>query len=361
MTSTKRYQIFVSSTHTDLRIEREAVINELTKIGYIAVGMEQFPATDEEQMEFIRPIIDESDYYIVIVKGRYGSVASDGTSYTEKEFRYAQDKGIPLLAFLYHDPSELQVRDTDDDPTKMEKLKAFRNELESKRIVKYWSTAAQLIADIKDSVNNIVRRKPAVGWIRGDQALDPLIYKELELIRKENESLRKQLESAGSEISFPEDIADLDDSITISYEVYQPINKDKSFIKGELRIGSIRITWRKLIDILTEELYKEETESRIGLTIKMFIVDDQSIDQNNSISGRTVIEFDNSFIKKLRFQLEALGIITCIPTTNTYTTDMYWTLTEKGKRYIAKRNAVPRLATMQFTAAEDSSASPPSA
>jgi hypothetical protein len=48
MSSTKRYQIFVSSTHADLKEEREAVINELTKVGYIAVGMEQFPATDEE-------------------------------------------------------------------------------------------------------------------------------------------------------------------------------------------------------------------------------------------------------------------------------------------------------------------------
>ena len=43
-----RYQIFVSSTYSDLRDEREKVIHELTRIGYIAVGMEQFPATDEE-------------------------------------------------------------------------------------------------------------------------------------------------------------------------------------------------------------------------------------------------------------------------------------------------------------------------
>jgi hypothetical protein len=70
MVANKRYQIFVSSTQADLRNEREAIINELTKVGYIAVGMEQFPATDEEQMDFIRPVIDESDYYIVVIKGR---------------------------------------------------------------------------------------------------------------------------------------------------------------------------------------------------------------------------------------------------------------------------------------------------
>jgi hypothetical protein len=54
-----RYQIFVSSTYSDLQKEREHVINELTRIGYIAVGMEQFPATDEEQLEYIQKIIDD--------------------------------------------------------------------------------------------------------------------------------------------------------------------------------------------------------------------------------------------------------------------------------------------------------------
>jgi len=54
MVANKRYQIFVSSTQADLRNEREAIISELTKVGYIAVGMEQFTATDEEQMDFIR-------------------------------------------------------------------------------------------------------------------------------------------------------------------------------------------------------------------------------------------------------------------------------------------------------------------
>jgi hypothetical protein len=82
MATATRFQIFVSSTHIDLRSEREKVINELNKVGFIAVGMEQFPATDEQQMDYIRPLIDESDYYIVIIKGRYGSTDNYGVSYT---------------------------------------------------------------------------------------------------------------------------------------------------------------------------------------------------------------------------------------------------------------------------------------
>jgi len=119
MVANKRYQIFVSSTQADLRDEREAIINALTKIGYIAVGMEQFPATDEEQMDFIRPVIDDSDYYIVVVKGRYGSLGTDGVSYTEKEFRYAAQQKKPAMAFLYKDITQLLISDTDNDHVKL--------------------------------------------------------------------------------------------------------------------------------------------------------------------------------------------------------------------------------------------------
>ena len=71
-----------SSTQIDLKLERETIIDELNKVGFIAVGMEQFPAPDEEQREFIKPVIDEYDYYIVIIKGRYGSTAMRDMSYT---------------------------------------------------------------------------------------------------------------------------------------------------------------------------------------------------------------------------------------------------------------------------------------
>jgi hypothetical protein len=71
-----------SSTQIDLKLERETIIDELNKVGFIAVGMEQFPAPDEEQRECIKPVIDESDYYIVIIKGRYGSTAMHDMSYT---------------------------------------------------------------------------------------------------------------------------------------------------------------------------------------------------------------------------------------------------------------------------------------
>ncbi|MGV4033752.1 DUF4062 domain-containing protein [Citrobacter freundii] len=80
----KRYQVFVSSTFTDLEEERKHVIQTLMEMDCIPAGMELFPAIDEGQWEFIKKVIDDCDYYLLIIGGRYGSVAEDGLSYTEK-------------------------------------------------------------------------------------------------------------------------------------------------------------------------------------------------------------------------------------------------------------------------------------
>ena len=70
--SERRYQVFLSSTYTDLTLERERVLRELAGHDYIASGMEYFPAMDEEQFEYIKTVIDEADYYVIITAGRYG-------------------------------------------------------------------------------------------------------------------------------------------------------------------------------------------------------------------------------------------------------------------------------------------------
>lgn len=82
----KRYQVFLSSTYADLKDERQKVIQTLMEMDCIPSGMELFPATDEEQWEFIKKVIDDCDYYLLIIGGRYGSINAEGISYTEKEY-----------------------------------------------------------------------------------------------------------------------------------------------------------------------------------------------------------------------------------------------------------------------------------
>ena len=86
----------------DLKQERDEVIKAILEMGHIPVGMEMFSAADEEQWKLIARQIDQSDYYIVIVAHRYGSVTGK-KSYTEKEHDYAVKQGIPAIAFIIDD------------------------------------------------------------------------------------------------------------------------------------------------------------------------------------------------------------------------------------------------------------------
>src|SRR5258708_17786092 len=103
----KIFKVFVSSTFEDLRAERAEVEKALLKLNCLPVGMELFPAADDETWEFIKEQINDADYYVVLVAGRYGTLASDGISFTEKEYDYARERDIPSIGFVHADRSTI--------------------------------------------------------------------------------------------------------------------------------------------------------------------------------------------------------------------------------------------------------------
>ena len=100
----KKYQIFISSTYEDLKEERKKVQDTILSMYQFPIGMEMFSAADEEQWEIIRETIDSSDYYVLIIGHRYGSVIDKGKyagiSYTQKEFRYALKTKNTCIGFF---------------------------------------------------------------------------------------------------------------------------------------------------------------------------------------------------------------------------------------------------------------------
>src|ERR1700759_5047856 len=91
----RRYQVFISSTFRDLQEERQKVLQAVLELRAFPSGMEMFPSADDEQWQFIQEEILSSDYYVVVVAGKYGSLASDGRSFTEKEYDFAISSAKP--------------------------------------------------------------------------------------------------------------------------------------------------------------------------------------------------------------------------------------------------------------------------
>jgi hypothetical protein len=168
----KRYQVFVSSTYADLQEERQHVIQTIMEMDCIPSGMELFPALDEQQWEFIKKVIDDCDYYLLIIGGRYGSLAAEGISYTEKEYDYAIERGIKVIALLHSDPDSIPVSKSDTSPELRERLAAFRHKVAQNRLVRTWNKTEDLPRLVALSLGRTIREFPAVGWVRADAATD---------------------------------------------------------------------------------------------------------------------------------------------------------------------------------------------
>ena len=93
MKNMRKFSIFISSTYEDLKKERQALVGVALENNLIPVGMEQFHAAPTSQWNVITKMINESDLYLLVIGGRYGSIDKEtGLSYTEKEYNYAKTK-----------------------------------------------------------------------------------------------------------------------------------------------------------------------------------------------------------------------------------------------------------------------------
>lgn len=164
----KKYQVFVSSTYEDLKEERMAVTCLLLKMGFIPVGMEQFPASNMSQMEYIKMMMDSCDYYLLILAGKYGSVDVDGKGFTEKEYDYAIANGIPVISILIKDVGKLESAKCEDTDAKRELLKKFRDKVSARKLVDFYTDLGSLTTAVATAVHSCVQLFPAKGWIRGE-------------------------------------------------------------------------------------------------------------------------------------------------------------------------------------------------
>src|ERR1700751_4385994 len=97
----RKLQVFVSSTYSDLREERQAAVEAILTAGHIPAGMELFAAGDQSQMNVIKRWIDESDVFLLILGGRYGSIdPKSKKSYIQLEYEYACEMGKALFAVV---------------------------------------------------------------------------------------------------------------------------------------------------------------------------------------------------------------------------------------------------------------------
>ena len=194
----RKLQIFVSSTFTDLRAERQAAVEAILRAGHIPAGMELFSAGDKSQLETIYRWIDESDVYMLILGGRYGTVESDsGKSYTQLEYEHAVSSGKKFFSVVLTDTaieSKVKAEGTTaierQNPLKLEKFR----EVVMSRICRLVSDEKDIKLAIHETLLEFLREYHFDGWVSArEMASAEDTAREVTRLANENAGLRAAL------------------------------------------------------------------------------------------------------------------------------------------------------------------------
>lgn len=264
----KKYQVFISSTFDDLKEHRDAVVKVVLQLGHLPVGMEMFNAGDQTQWETIKSYIDSSDYYLVILAHRYGSKdPASGLSYTEKEYDYAGEQGVPRLGFVI-DKTATWPADRVEAKGK-KKLDDFKRKVGSARVIKFWDTVDKLAYHVSLSLGNEITINPRIGWVRATEAASPQVAEELARLSKENMELLEQLKT----LQRTEDLVALENILReITYE-FKSNDISKNYRLYDILMAALKPEKDRGIEIIREiisidnEMYRAAISELIMLDL----------------------------------------------------------------------------------------------
>ena len=307
----KRYQVFLSSTFRDLESERLEVMRALLELDCFPCGMEYFPASNDDQWSFIKELIDQCDYYVVVVAGRYGSVNAAGISFTEREYRYALEKGIPVLGFVHADPAQIPQGKSELDPEGQKRLNEFRTLVQT-RLCKEWTTATDLGAVVSRSLTQLMKRSPRPGWVRADHLAGPEAAEEIVRLRQINDQLTQDLSRLA--VSRPlgsESLAQGDDQVELGYTVTLS-ERGTGYPRQHHRLTGTEVwTWKELLIACGPYLLSESKLSNIKSALNRIVrerVYEEVVEANPELDfGAATIQ--ESSLQLVIVQFTALGYI----------------------------------------------------
>jgi len=326
----KRYQVFVSSTYKDLKNTRENIIRTLIQMNCFPAGMELFPARDEEQFNFIKKVISDCDYYVLVIGGRYGSISDDGKSYTEKEYDYAVENGMQILAFLHSKPDDICDEKDELLPEVRKKFNQFRHKVQQGRLVKEWSDNTTLISSIIISLQETFAAYPAEGWVRASGVDNSELLKQINGLHLENTELKKIV---NSQYSIDTEMLSQGKDTFLFKMKY---NKDYGGISS-IQDWSGNLTWDQIFHYIAPDLFEFKNEQTIRYDLGKSVLNYCSNTKGYSP------EIDDEVFKEIKVQFISLGYIELKGlSTVKGGVGLFWRLTEKGKAHLLKTKSIQR-------------------
>lgn len=347
----KRYQVFISSTFRDLLDERQAALRAVLELDQMPAGMELFPAADESAWQLIKDVIDASDYYVLIIGGRYGSLDEEGLGYTEKEYEYAFASRKPAIPLLHENPDNIPRGKTETDKASWGKLQAFRARVEQRHTCVYWNSAEELKARLIVGLTSAMKRHPAVGWMRADQVPSGATLKDVLALKLRVEELESEL---GAQHSGPppgtEDLKQGDDSFTVSFgfSTASSAGYFSPFDDSRPRFtATIEPSWNEIFAAISPRLIGETSDSELRKALRTFFGQRaaEELKKDKALARKKIspFSFNEQDMHTCIVQMRALGLMEeSRKKRGIHDTNTYWTLTPYGDAVMVRLLALTR-------------------
>lgn len=164
----KRYQVFISTSGSEMQPERIILSQTLVGMGFFSWGLEQ---RNPLSTAFARRQIDDCDYVVILLGSQYGEQSVSGVGYMHLEYIYAVTKQKPIIVFMHDDPTSREPSLHDAKAELREKFNDFRKLLQNEvdQVFTYRSLRDLEMA-VRLNMPQMLERYPVTGWVRPQNA-----------------------------------------------------------------------------------------------------------------------------------------------------------------------------------------------
>ncbi|MDR1574598.1 MAG: DUF4062 domain-containing protein [Treponema sp.] len=305
-----QYHLFVGSTLDDLKNERRELFRIIMELGHVPLTAEYIDPSEKDSRRLLQKTIEECDYFVALSAYRYAA---------ETEYAIAVQKGIPVIALIIDEKARWKASKKETDAEMIQKVAEYQRKLRA-GAHETWLGTADLCQKAQSVLIREMNLNPRAGWVRGDEAIRPLVANELARLSGENDMLRRQIKIGSGEM-----VARLREQMRKALKLLALNTAPLSFyyVSGDNWENTRQFRYLRIFKLLAPELALGKTTSEVSRFLGTVLNPDleKTVRKDYPTPSNT--------IKKIMADFELLRLVKCANSGNAG--DEIWEITEYGK------------------------------
>ena len=307
----------------------------LPSLGCLPCGLELNPAS-VGAWAAIKKLIDESDYYVLLVGSRYGTLSPSGVSFTHMEYVYAATKQKPILVLLHDAPETRPVELQESTPEGKLKFRDFRQLLQ-RGLTAGWNDERSLELSIRQHLPQLIASRPMPGWVKANQVSNPQLEKENQALKERLAQLEQERDDwLGKSDSSLGQLAQGQDLFELSYrcKAYAAGNCEDVSVRSQLPWNAIFLSFAPY---LSQSQHEDFMAAKVAERVQEVALRDvqQSRPKTHAV---TDISLAPLCFNTIKVQFRTLGLVRRVPRPDD--ARAWWQLTVAGERLMTTLMAV---------------------